>query len=92
MDVEENSKDDIDSDADKVGEVIVRDLKVIEDSKYGGVKDNKPGDYTVDMGIYCDCDDYKVNPVESSSASFNLLAGLFMISFIFYLVRKEGDK
>ncbi|NPA27912.1 MAG: hypothetical protein GXN91_02530, partial [Epsilonproteobacteria bacterium] len=79
--------DEIDSDANSEGEIIVNNLQRVEDSKYQGIKDGKPGNYTLDVGIYCDCEDYEINPTKSS-ASFNLISSLFFLLLLLSLFRR----
>ena len=49
-------------------------------------------DLTLDMGIYCDCDDYQVHPDEYKELkmpALNFLGLLAMISAIFIMARRE---
>ena len=45
-----------------------------------------------DLGIYCDCDDYKVHPEEHKklgAPALNILGLLAMVTAVFVLVRRE---
>ena len=67
-----------DSDANKSGVIIV--------------KNPTKDDLTLDTGIYCNCDDYKVNPQNHESLSapaFNVLGLVAMLTAVFVLVRRE---
>jgi len=61
----QNKGDDFkDSDGNKEAEIIITNLHKVDDDVYNGVKDNKAGDYTQDLGIYCNCNDFKAHPEE----------------------------
>jgi len=67
-----------DSDANRNGDIIV---------KYP-VRD----DYTLDTGIYCDCDDYLVHPEEHKELkmpAMNILGLVAMLTALFMIVRRE---
>ena len=65
------------------------------DAKRDGVIDvMKPtvDNFKQDLGIYCDCDDYLVNPDEHKELTMpalNILGLIAMISAVFVLVRRE---
>ena len=64
------------------------------DANEQGIFKIKPMDYnkTYDVGIYCECDDYKVHPdrIKSISApALNILGALVMLIAIFTVARKE---
>ena len=67
-----------DSDANENGVIVVK--KAVKD------------DYSNDLGIYCDCDDYKVNPQNHKELKAPALGifGLFIMIFtLFTIARKE---
>jgi len=71
-------EDSLDSDANKDG--IIR------------VDNATQNNYTYDVGIYCDCDDYKVNPDQHKDLkmpAFNIAGVLVMILAIFTIARRE---
>ena len=70
------------------------DLKDSDAGKDGVIKVKNPvkDDLTLDMGIYCDCDDYQVNPEgykELKMPALNVLGLLAMVTAVFVLVRRE---
>jgi len=71
--------DEKDSDVNKDG---ILEVKVSEDN------------YSYDLGIYCDCNDYKVNSdeyKEVSASSFSIFSSFFALMFIVILAyRKEN--
>ena len=67
-----------DSDADSKGKIYV--------------KSPVRNDLSLDMGIYCDCDDYLVNPDEYNelkASTFNTLGLLAMLTTLFILAKRE---
>jgi hypothetical protein len=80
-----------DSDANKDGEIIVPFLEQIEE------KDGLVGDFTHDIGIYCECNDYSVNPQEHKELSapafnlFGLVALLLSFTLLSNFARKEKE-
>jgi len=76
--LQNKESDIVDSDAMKDGSIIVKSPVV--------------DDYTQDLGIYCDCDDYKVNPQnhkELKASALNIFTLLTMFSSLFLLARRE---
>ena len=70
--------DILDSDANKDG--IIKVINPTENN------------YSFDVGIYCDCDDYKVHPDEHEELkmpALNVLGLLAMLTAVFVLVRRE---
>ncbi len=73
--------DNKDSDADKNGIIIVK--KALKD------------DYSLDTGIYCDCDDYKVNPKNYNSSgapALSIYGALVSIVNLLLLVFKRREE
>jgi len=74
-----------DSDADENAEIIITAADIVQHLEYQELKDDRLGDYTRDIGIYCECSDFKVHPEdykELSAPSFNVL-GLLSLLMIF---------
>jgi len=75
---------EINSDADTEPKILVKELNIVEDSQYNGVKNDNPGDFTNDVGISCD---FSVNDVEKEvkASAFNFISILFTISTLILL-------
>ena len=70
------------------------DIKDSDANKDGTIYVKHPvrDDLTLDMGIYCDCDDYLVHPDEYHELkmpAFNILGLLAMVTAVFILVRRK---
>ena len=71
------------------------DIKDSDANKDGTIYVKHPvrDDLTLDMGIYCDCDDYIVHPDEYHELkmpALNILGLLAMLTAVFILVRREN--
>ena len=76
--LQNRGSDELDSDADKNGEIHIKNVQF--------------NDYSLDTGIYCECDDYKVNTndyKDLKASALNVLGLIAMLMAVFILARRE---
>ena len=76
--LQNRGSDKLDSNANRDGEIYIQNLQ--------------HSDYSLDIGIYCECDDYKVHPNEFHELkmpAISILGIVAMITALLVLVRRE---